>query len=135
MKPLAAILLVGLLATSAQAHLHWKRIAFKAAVLVGASVIQWKGTSYCQRGDVERCNEDYGERRAFNWFSIGTGTALLFASEKCQNDDGPKSACYGLAYMVPATQTAFGIYDFLSYKPKEKHETITLYSFTRARVF
>lgn len=106
-------------AMPAQAKPHWKRIAVKAAVLAGTSVLQYKATTYCSRGNVERCIEGYGSRRAFNWFSIGMGVGTLFASEKCQNEDGPKPACYGLAYGVPATQTALGIHDFLSYKPKE----------------
>lgn len=101
-----------------QARPHWKRIAFKAAVLAGASVLQYKATTYCSRGDVERCIEGYGSRRAFNWFSIGMGAAMIPLSEKCHKDDGPKPACYGLGYWVPATQMAFGIHDYLNYKRK-----------------
>lgn len=124
-----------LIAVPAEAKPHWKRIAVKTAVLVGASVLQYKATTYCSRGDVERCIEGYGSRRAFNWFSIGAGAVLIPVSEKCKNEDGPKPVCYALAYGVPAAQTSFGIHDFLSYSPKEKHETNTLRSFARARVF
>jgi hypothetical protein len=105
-----------------QAKPHWKRIAVKAAVLAGASVLQYKATTYCQRGNVEHCIEGYGSRRAFNWISVGMGGAMIAASEKCHKDDGPKPACYGLAYWVPATQTALGIHDFLNYQPKRKKE-------------
>lgn len=138
MKPLAAILLAGLLATPAQAHPHWKRIAVKTAVLVGASILQYKATTYCSRGDVERCIEGYGSRRTFNWFSIGMGAALIPLSEKCHNDDGPKPICYALDYGTPATQAAFAFHDITSFQPKPKGETdakINLRSFARARAF
>lgn len=124
MKQLALLTALVVMAYSAQAKPHWKRIAVKAAVLAGASVLQYKATTRCSRGDVERCIEGYGSRRAFNWFSIGMGTAMIPISEKCSNDDGPKPVCYGLAYWVPASQTAFGIHDYLNYKPEVRHERV-----------
>ena len=48
--------------------------------------------------------------------------AMLGAAEACWKNQGGKF-CYGLAYGVPATQTAFGIKDFRSYQPKSKGET------------
>lgn len=124
MKPLAAILMAGLFAVPAQAKPHWKRIAVKTAVLVGASVLQRKGADHCQRGNPEVCNLGYGGKndQTFNWLTLGIGIGTLFASEKCENDDGPKPACYSLAYGVPAMQTAFGIHDYLSFQPKPKGE-------------
>lgn len=116
------LLILLLIAIPVQAKPHWKRIAVKAAVLAGASVFQYKATTYCSRGDVERCIEGYGSRRAFNWFSVGTGAAMIPLSEKCHSDDGPKPACWGLSYWIPATQTALGIHDYLSYSPEVKVE-------------
>lgn len=95
---------------------HHKRFLLAAGAVAGASIVQWKGTSYCQRGDVEQCIEGYGSRRAFNGFSIGLSSAMLGAAEGCWKNDGGK-ICYGLAYGFPVIQTAFGIRDFLSYKP------------------
>lgn len=123
MKPLLLALL--LFAAPAQAGpinwaKHHKRLLFAVGAEAAAFTVQYKGTTYCSRGDVERCIEGYGSRRAFNWFSIGMGGAMIAASEKCHKDDGPKPACYGLAYWVPATQTAFGIHDYLNYKPEAK---------------
>lgn len=101
---------------------HHKRFLLAVAAEGGAFAVQYKGTTYCQRGDVERCNEGYGSRRAFDWFSISMGAAMIPLSEKCHKEAGPKPACWGLAYWVPAAQTAFGIHDYLNYRPKEKNE-------------
>ena len=99
---------------------HHKRFLLAAGSLAGASVVQYKGTSYCQRGDVERCIEGYGSRRTFNYFSMGMGVAMLSASEDCWKHDGGK-VCYGLAYWVPATQVGLGVKDFTSYTPEGKN--------------
>lgn len=87
-----------------------KRLLFKVGVLAGASYLQWHGTTVCQRGNVEKCNEGYGSRRAWDWFSIGVGATMIPISEACSNDDDGW-ICHYLGYWVPATQVYFGIHD------------------------
>jgi hypothetical protein len=101
-----------------------KRFTAAAVTLAAASVVQYKGTSYCQRGDVERCNEGYGNRRAFDWFSIGMGAGLLGVSEACWKNQPGWKFCYIFAYGMPAYQTFAGIKDFVSYR-SEQDKTVT----------
>ena len=123
-KHLLLALLLALAPVAQAGPKHWvkthKRFLFAASAVAGASIIQWKGTSYCQRGDVEHCVEGYGSRRAFNGFSIGASAAMLGAAEGCWKDQPHWKFCYALAYGTPAAQTAFGIHDFVSYKPEAK---------------
>ena len=99
---------------------HHKRFVLAATAVVGASIIQYKGTSYCQRGDVEQCFTGYGNRRAFDWISIGVSGAMLGAAEGCWKDQPHWKFCYVLAYGVPAFQVTAGIHDFMSYKPEKE---------------
>jgi hypothetical protein len=103
---------------------HWvkthKRFLFAAGAEAAAFTIQWKGQTYCQRGEHEACTLGYGgyRSRGFNWFSLGMSGAMLGAAEGCWKNEGGKF-CNVLAYGVPATQTAFGIHDYLSYRVKD----------------
>ncbi|HXQ38142.1 MAG TPA: hypothetical protein VN843_29325 [Anaerolineales bacterium] len=129
MKKAIAALFLLLAATTANAgpkkfFKEHGRFTKAAIALAAASVIQYEGTSYCQRGDVERCNEGYGSRRAFDWFSIGMGVGMLGASEACWKDQPGWKFCYVLAYGVPAYQTFAGVKDFASYRP-EQDKTVT----------
>jgi hypothetical protein len=100
---------------------HHKRFLLAAGTITAASIIQYKGTSYCQRGDVERCNEGYGSRRTFDWISVGTSAAMLGAAEGCWKDQPSWKFCYGLAYGMPTYQTYAGLHDFASYRPETDH--------------
>lgn len=116
------LFLILLLASPVQAGpKHWiqhhKRFLLATGAAVGASVIQYKATTYCSRGDVERCVEGYGSRRAFNYFSMGMDVAMVGAAEACWRDSSGK-VCYGLAYWTPTTQVALGIHDFTHYRPE-----------------
>ena len=51
------------------------------------------------------------------------GSAALWgAAVKCWRDEPGWKFCYGLAYGVPAYQTAVGTKDYLSYRPELKHD-------------
>lgn len=100
---------------------HHKRFLSAAGAVAGASIIQWKGSSYCQRGEHERCDLGYGSYHSngFKIFTISMDGAMLGAAEGCWKDEGGKF-CYALAYGTPAVQAGFGIHDYLSYRPEAK---------------
>jgi hypothetical protein len=100
-----------------------ERFTAAAVTLTATSILQYEATSYCQRGNFELCNVGYGSRRAFDLISIGTGVALLGAAEACWKDQPNWKFCYGLAYGIPAYQTAVGIKDFVSYSPEKTVKT------------
>lgn len=100
------------------AEKHPKFAAAAAALAVG-STIQYKGTTRCSQGYVEVCNEGYGSRRAFDGVSIGAGVVLLFAGNKCSQDQPGWWFCNVLEFGMPAYQTYAGIHDFRAYKPCE----------------
>lgn len=132
MKLLAAILLAGLFASSAQAGPYGKvknwikehptasKVAVAGATLTLTSIFQWKASTYCERGDPKPCDTGYGAKgnHEFAIFTTATGAALLGASAACWKDEPSWKFCYGLAYGIPAYQTAVGIKDFTSYKPE-----------------
>lgn len=99
---------------------HHRRFTAAAATLAATSTFYWKGTGYCQRGDVEHCIEGYGSRRVINGVSIGLGVVMLGAAEGCWKDQPGWKFCYALAYGTPAIQAASGAHDFLSYAPEHR---------------
>lgn len=114
---LTGLFFLFLVTGTADARPHWKRIAIKATVLTATSIAQYKATTYCSRGDVERCTTGYGARRAWNWINVGAGAGAILLSEKC----GDGFFCNGIAYAVPAAQVNFAIHDYRNYKPEEVH--------------
>jgi len=106
MKRLSALVLVLFLCTPAQAGpISWlkrhKRLAFEAGALVGASILEAKASTYCRRGDQERCFGGYGGPNAPLAVNTSVGTGLFFAAQKCHAEQGNWWMCYGLARYRP----------------------------------
>lgn len=83
----------------------------------GASYLQWHATTLCQLGDLEKCTEGYGSRRAFNGFMMGADLGLFAAAEGCWKQNPGWKFCYALAYMAPATQAGVGVHDLSVHNP------------------
>src|SRR5690242_6734791 len=95
LKRFLSAFLLALLVTPAQAGpKHWiahhKRFLFAAGAIAGASIVQWKGASYCRRGDLERCSMAYGSSHAFDFVATSVSVGMLGVAVACWKNGGGK---------------------------------------------
>lgn len=97
---------------------HKRFWIMEGAAIAGATV-HAVGLRHCRRGDVEQCDEKYGQ--AWAWYGFISGYSLIAQpaiAEGCWKENPDAKFCRLFAHSATAYQFSQGVLDFRAYRPK-----------------